>query len=344
MRRFALLTILFAAPLGAQSYYDGAAFLTHASQAGPESPESRVFSTNWFTAGYDHRSSDFTFSARGTISLEPFTIPEEGYPQVLQYAPPLVDHMRALDFVQEAAIAIRWRALGLYLAPVGEPPLGAEPFEQRSSSVDFAEAPFAYDVQESFHVGTRVIAAGIGTRAVAIEGGVFHASQTTGNHSSIDDGDIDSWGARLTIAPEGKLSAQISAGQLTDANTSITSASVTYTGSVFATSGLWTKRESEMAYGLETSIRPGRSTILGRVEWVDRPAGVFTVADKTMAHVTAGYIFDIFRTPKQRAGVGVNIDYHSNTKQLIRDYGHKPQGIYIFVRWRTEGVTRRASL
>jgi hypothetical protein len=339
MRRF-VFVFLFAAslPLHAQwkPFFDGAVFLTHASQAGPDTSENKFFSTNWLSAGAERRYGDFTIIAGGRVSLEPFTIPKDGYPQLLQYAPPLVDHMRAQDLVQEAAIGLQWRIARLYLAPVGEPPLGADPFAQRVTSMDFAEAPFAYDVQESFHVATRVIGAGVTTNAVSVDGAVFHHSQTTGRHASIDDGDIDSWSARLTFAPHARLSAQISSGRLGDANTDVSSASMTYHGSAVSGSLLWTKNGDLHAYGVETSMRPGRSTVVGRAEWVDRPAGVFTANTRRMAHVTVGYIFDVLKTRDQRAGFGVNIDYHSSTKTLLRDYGHKPQGVYLFLRWRTE--------
>lgn len=338
MRRLIFLSLFLCLPVHAQwrPFFDGALFVTDGSQVGPKPAESRVFSTNWFSAGAERNFGGLTILAGGRLTLEPLTVPKQGYPQLLQYAPPLVDRMRAHDLVEEIAVAAEWRALRLYLAPVGEPPLGAEPYAQRDSSIDFAEAPFAYDVQESFHVATRVISAGVTSNAVAVDAGVFHESHTTGRHSSIDDGSIDSWSARLTIAPHAPISAQISAGRLGDAHREVTSASVSYRG----TSAIWTKNGELQAYGIETSLRPGRSTILGRAEWVDRPAGVFTADRRRMAHVTAGYILDIVKNDRNRAGIGINIDYHSSTKSLLRNYGHKPQGIYAFVRVRT---TRPAS-
>ncbi len=224
------------------------------------------------------------------------------------------------------------RPVQIYLAPVGEPPLGAEPFAQRSSSLDFAEAPFAYDVQESFHIATRVAAAALTSHFADVEYGVFHASNTTGRHTTIDDGNIDSWSARLTIAPDSKLSAQVSTGRLTDAKRKVDSASITYRGPVLATSAIWTKRDDRKAYGFEATIRYFRSNVMGRVETIDR-----------RTHTTVGYIFDVFRARTQRAGIGIDIDYHSNTRAIEKIYGHKPQTIYTFVRWRTEGITRPAS-
>src|SRR5260370_33799100 len=165
---------------------------------------------------------------------------------------------------------------------MGEPPLGAEPFAQRPSSIDFAEAPFAYDVQESFHLATRVASAAFTSKFADVEYGVFHASQTTGRHTNIDDGNIDSWSARLTIAPQSRLSAQVSSGRLTDAKRKVQSASVSYNGRVLASSAIWTKAAEETAYGLEATLRLGRSTVMARGE----NAGQRT-------HTTVGYIFDV---------------------------------------------------
>jgi hypothetical protein len=204
------------------SFFDGAAFGTYVSETGPKKPQSRAFSTNWMIVGTERQIGRGTFLGRARFTLEPLTIPKEGYPQLLQYIStesggPLVNHMRAHDLVEEVAVGYDWKPIQLYLAPIGEPPLGAEPYAQRASSLDFAEAPFAYDIQESFHRGTRIAAAAFTSRMADLEAGVFHASTSTGKHTTIDDGNIDSWSARLTLAPEGKFSAQISMGRLGDA-------------------------------------------------------------------------------------------------------------------------------
>ena len=82
---------------------------------------------------------------------------------------------------------------------------------------------------------------------------------------------------------------------------------------------------------------------MGRVESVDRPAGIFSTNEKRTTHFTVGYIFDILRMRTQRAGIGIDVDYHVATRALEPIYGHKPQSVYTFVRWRTEGITRPAS-
>lgn len=350
-RRFAYVLAFLATSLFAQEwhpFFDAAAFGTSVTETGPRK-ENRVFSTNWLQGGVQRDlGGRGMFLARARVSLEPLTIPKEGYPQLMQYVSqssggPLVDRMRAHDLLEEAVVAVEWRPIALRLAPVGEPPIGAQPYAQRPSSIDFAEAPFAYDVQESFHRATRVVTGGITTRALDLEYGVFHQSPSTGRHTSIDDGNIDSWGARVTLAPESPISAQFSTGRLGDAKTKISSASISWNGGVASTSAIWTKRGDQAAYSFETSLRGARSVLMGRAEWVDRPLGIFTPNEKRTTHLALGYIFDVLRSPQQRAGIGINADYHNASRALEQTYGHKPQSVYLFVRWRTDRATRPAS-
>lgn len=334
---------------------DGALFATYVSATGPNDPESKAFSTNWFTAGAEHPLGERgSFLVRGRLSLEPMTIPEGGYPQLLQYVPgESIDRMRAHDLVGEAAIALGWRTsatsqLQLYVAPVGDPALGAVPFAQRMSSRDFAEAPFGYDIEESFLNATRVVTAGWTSNALGVEASVFHLAQSTGRHSSIDDGDIDSRSARITFAPGARLTGQVSYGELGKSRvTKIESASISYGGPVASTTALWTRRKSTShlgpggddsydAAGIETALRLGRSTLLGRLESVDRPRSVLDVLGKRRTtHFTIGYIFDVLLKPTWRAGLGATVDYHTQTRELSATYGHKPQTIYAFFRVRT---------
>jgi len=347
MRHGWLIAALFfiASAAGAQEWHpflDGAVFATYVTETGPKSPQNKAFSTNWFAAGAER-----DLGARGALfgrvrfSLEPFTIPKQGYPQLLQYiAPgsggPLVDFMRAHDLVQEAVAGVQWRPLAFSVAPVGEPPIGPHPYAQRDSSVDFAEAPFAYDVQESYHVATRVLTAGLTSRVADFEYGVFHESTTTGRHTAIDDGSIDSWGARLTLAPSSRLSGQLSAGRLGDRKAKLTTASLSYNGALLAASGIWTRNDGRTAWSIEASLRAQRSVVSARAEWVDRPAGIFTPDARRTAHVTVGYVFEVLHAGGQRAGIGINADYHSAARELEPAYGHKPQNVYLFLRWRTD--------
>jgi len=331
MKTLAALFLFLPTLAFGQPFFEGAVFATHVSESGPANPRSEAFSTNWFTAGVTRGA--LTFRVRG--SLEPLTIKRTGYPQLLQYVStesggPLIDSMRAHDLLGEAALDVRFRALHFYVAPVGEAPLGPEPFERRASSAEFAEAPFTYDVSDGWRHATRVIAAGVHTEAFQLDGSVFHEAVTFDRHTSLEDGSIDSWSARAIFTPAPHVALQLSHGVLGDAKEKVTSASASWTTSRVALSGLWTRRGSRNAYGAEATAHHGRHVVMGRAEQFDN-----------RTHVTVGYIFDVIARQQMRAGLGANADYHTKTSSLRSRYGHKPQGVYLFGRLR---FTRPASL
>jgi len=334
---------------------EGALFLTYASETGPPVQQNEAFSSNWLAGGAQRqlgRRGLVLF--KGRASLEPFTIKQEGYPQLLQYVSPerggpVVDRMRAHDLIGEAAVHLAYRTsnasfLHLYAAPIGAPPVGAVPYAQRASSEEFAEAPYAYDVQESFHHATRVVTAGFSMPWFGLEGGVFHDAPTFGKHTETGDGKIDSRAARLTITPSRNLSLQASRAELGDAKLKVNSASISYGSEAAAVSGIWTSRQRPSgielrSLALEVTFRANRSTFMGRVESVDRPIRLALLQSDKTTHYAAGYLFDVFRG-RYRTGIGANLDYHTNTHTLSADYGHKPQTIYLYVRLRTDSASR----
>lgn len=338
------------------TFWGGALFATYSSETGPVKQRNEVFSTNWITAGAQHAlGSRGLILFRGSASLEPYTIKELGYPQLLQWVSPenggpLLDSMRAHDALGEAAVDLAYRTttssfVHLYAAPVGDPALGAVPYAQRSSSEEFAEAPFSYDVQETTHDSGRVITAGFGSRIVTVEGSAFHDAVSHGRHTTIDNGSIDSRSARLVITPMSNLLLQVSRGELGDAKRKISSLSATWGTQRGAMSAIWTERETPdgeklRSGSVEGTLRVERSTLSARVEAVDRPIGFLGNANiKRTAHFNLGYIFD-FMTGSYRTGAGVNIDYHTQTHDLGHRYGHKPQTVYLFLRVRTDSTAR----
>ncbi len=346
---------------GAWTFFHGFdAHISYVSETGPEEQRNEIFSTNWFGAGAQLSFDRGFVLARGRLSLEPYTVPEEGYPQILQYVSAenggelLVDSMRPHDLIGEVAVHAGWRPsesslLHVYGALVGDPALGPPPFALRSSGVDLAEAPFSYDIAETFHDSTNVVTAGFATKTIALEASVFHDAVTTGDHTELDDDSaMDSRSFRLTLTPSRNVSLQVSRGELGEdlAQRDVTSASISYGGPMTAVTALWTRREyaeldleAETAYGFELAVRGARHTFMGRAEWVDRPFGFpeqpFVLGTERTTHFAVGYIFDFLASVRLRGGAGVTIDYHTQSRELEDIYGHKPQSIYAFLRFRT---------
>jgi hypothetical protein len=293
--------------------------------------------------------------ARGRVSLEPYTI-EDSYPQFFQYVPEdgLIDHMRPHDLFGEVAVQVGYRPTNntlafVYGALVGQPAFGAAPAQLRSSGIDFAEAPFTYEMTETIHDSANVVTAGFSTKFVTVEASMFEDAVSTGDHTEFPEGDDKSQSARLTLTPTPNVSLQVSRANLGEdaAEREMTSASITYAGSMVALTALWTSRafpdqvrDNETAWGVEAALRGARNTFMVRVEHIDRPAGFPLIVAPPAAgldeatHYTAGYIFDVIHT-RYKLGVGVNVDYRTQTRELEDVYGHKPQGIYTFIRFRT---------
>src|SRR4051794_377347 len=103
MRRAFLLTIISLTITTASNAQDwsrfgrAAVFATYVTQTGPREPQTRVFSTDWFEGSVRRTlGSNSAVEFRGRGSLEPLTIPRDGYPQLLQYVSagsggPLID-------------------------------------------------------------------------------------------------------------------------------------------------------------------------------------------------------------------------------------------------------------
>jgi hypothetical protein len=152
----------------------------------------------------------------------------------------------------------------------------------------------------------------------------------------------------VTLTPTPNLSIQVSRGELGEdaAQRDISSGSLTYGTQFVGLTALWTKREypngirpSETAYGAELALRGTRHSFLARAEWVDRPLGfpeaLDTLGTEQATDFAFAYLFDFITSNRYRAGVGVNIDYHTQSHELEARYGHKPQSIYAFARFRT---------
>jgi hypothetical protein len=328
------------------TFLEGSAFLTYVSESGPKDQRNEVFSTNWFAGGAQRAlGSRALVLFRARASAEPYTIPREGYPQLLQEVSPesggpLLDHMRAHEPLGEVAAHFAFRTgtasyAHAYIAPIGDPPVGAVPFAQRASSEEFGEAPFSYDVQEPFHYATRVVTAGWTSSLFGIEGGVFHHSVTRDRHTTIEDGDFDSWAARLTITPIRSMALQVSQAKLTDADRKVTSASLSWGTERVSASAIYARRDDLSAGSIEATFRLRRNILMARVESVDRPS-----IDRRTTHFTVGYLFDVIASDGYRAGIGANVDYHTNTHAYATQYGHKPQSIFLFARIRTDSTRR----
>jgi hypothetical protein len=162
------------------------------------------------------------------FSLEPATITGRFYPELFQqgetaFGKPIVDGQHPHDLFMEIA-ALYDRRLGshalasFYVAPVGDPALGPEAFPHRPSASEDPLAPLGHHLEDSTHISYDVATGGLAwTRnqmGLRVEASGFHGREPDENRWHIEVGPVDSWAARLTVAPSRDWNGQYSLGRL----------------------------------------------------------------------------------------------------------------------------------
>jgi hypothetical protein len=181
-------------------------------------------SANWFMGMASTDVGGGELKVRSMLSLEPFTMPKDGYPLLLQTGEsyngqPLIDRQHPHDLFMELA-AMYTRPLGSNLAvqvyggPAAEPALGPSAFPHRQSAAADPLAPLGHHWQDSTHISYGVVTAGLLTRWAKIEGSWFNGREPDEDRYDFDLRAFDSYAGRLTVNPSPRWSLQGSYGYL----------------------------------------------------------------------------------------------------------------------------------
>jgi hypothetical protein len=161
------------------------------------------------------------------LSAEPWTIGGCGYPDLLATGETCLrdtihDRQHPHDLFMELALeyerplgrGLHWFAYG---GPVGEPALGPVAFPHRTSAMSNPIAPIGHHWLDATHITFGVVTAGIRGSRWNAETSAFNGRQPDENRTDIDLGALDSYSARVTVAPTAATVLQVSAGWLNDA-------------------------------------------------------------------------------------------------------------------------------
>ena len=229
----------------------------------------RFMSTNWFMGMAEHALWGGEARFRGMISLEPLTLPGEGFPQLLQsgesyHGVHLHDRQHPHDFVMEASFTIRhplsdWLGAELYLAPVGEPALGPTAFMHRASAEGDPFPPISHHWQDSTHISFGVATAALYTKQVKLEASWFNGREPDDNRWNFDFDTLDSFSVRLSANPVRPVSLQVSYGYLDNPDAAASPGSKLsvsrVTGSISVSLPLPTMQiDSTLAWGRNLSV------------------------------------------------------------------------------------------
>jgi len=181
-------------------------------------------SLNWVMGSAERPAGAGTLRLRGMLSLEPLTVGDCGYPNLLQTGEvcdggAIVDAQHPHDLFMELS-ADYARPLGrgvsadLYLAPVGEPALGPAAFMHRGSANGNPLAPINHHWLDATHISFGVATLGIERGIWRLEGSVFNGREPDEERYDFDFAPLTSFAGRLQLAPVRGLVAQVSRARL----------------------------------------------------------------------------------------------------------------------------------
>jgi hypothetical protein len=320
----------------------GNAFVVAQQQSGPRGAD-KVFSVNWVMPMAQHELGRGLFTVRTMLSLEPATVTRRRYPLLFEegetaYGKPVMDGQHPHDLFMELATLYDLKLgekglLSFYFAPIGDPAIGPTAFPHRVSAAENPLAALGHHQQDSTHVAADVITMGWAYDWVRVEASGFHGREPDENRWNIDQGAVDSWATRVTLAPGKDWSGQFSYGHITSPESQSPSedqtrmtASVIYNrpldGGNWASTILWGRTKSRpegtifSSYLLESTLSfRNRNAVWTRIENVDRsnqllsdsnlpPAGLSEGPIGRVAAYTFGYDREFDLIPHLATAVG----------------------------------------
>ena len=201
----------------------GVIFAVHTNQTGPRGRD-KLFSASWFMPMASRRVGPGVLTLRSMFSLEPATVTRRRYPLLFQngetaYGIPIISGQHPHDFVMELGASYQVRvgertSLHFYGGPRGEPALGPTAYPHRVSGSENPMAVLSHHYQDSTHISNNVVTAGLTHGPVTLEASGFHGREPDEERWGLERGGIDSFAARLTLAPTPRWTGQFSLGRV----------------------------------------------------------------------------------------------------------------------------------
>jgi hypothetical protein len=271
-------------------------------------------SINWFMATAHHALGRGRAGVRTMVSLEPWTIPGCGYPDLLATGElcegdGLHDRQHPHDLFMEVAgdyerpigsTGLTWRVYG---GPAGEPALGPTAFPHRASSGSNPVAPISHHWLDATHISFGVVTGGVAGRRWRVEASAFNGREPDESRGGFDLAPLDSFSGRVTLRPRDTVELQMSAGRLESAEQDFAggaryditraTASASYTHGRLAATLAWganSERGQTTHAGLaEASVSMGeRDVLFARAELNSKPSHSLHIHEQPGAILTVG--------------------------------------------------------
>ena len=341
----------------------GTVFADYNQQGGPRG-EGKAESVNWLMLMEQHKLGQGSIMFREMFSGESLTAPHPGFPELFQtgetyHGQPLVDHQHPHNVFSELSFnytvpiekELSWEFYG---AAAGEPALGPVAYMHRASASELPMAPLSHHLQDSTHTSFGVITTGIVVDRWKIEGSVFNGREPSEKRYGIQWAALDSWSARLSVAPSSNWTAQYSYGRLERPEALEPGSQRRQTASVeyvrpfvrgsWATTVVWGRVHKEVdsrnlnSYLLETTANfRSRSYAFSRMELVDKdelfPGDPLRPSFRIGAY-TFGGAHDLVQSQFWQLALGADLTFYSKASTLDSTYGNNPVSFQVFLRVR----------
>jgi hypothetical protein len=330
-------------------------------QTGPRGRD-KLFSVNWAMLMAQRTKGRSEWTLRAMLSLEPATITGRYYPELFQqgetaFGKAIVDGQHPHNLFMElgALYDVKLGKNGLvtlYAAPVGDPSLGPEAFPHRMSAESDPLAPLAHHEQDSTHIAYDVVTGGITWDRLHVEASGFHGREPGENRWTIEAGAVDSWSARVTVAPAKDWVAQYSLGRLHSPEALHPEEDVLRQTASIGFHHAWTPLELDATavwgrnhtvgtdvnangYVMEAEARlRQRQSIWTRIENDDRTTDLLgaaapteeTVVGRVQAY-TGGYAHRIWLNGWSALELGAQATLYTTPPRLLPYYGAHPVGV-----------------
>jgi hypothetical protein len=220
-------------------------------------------------------------------------------------------------------------------------------------------APIGHHWLDATHISFGVLTAGVSSAAWKAEASIFNGREPDEQRTDVDLAALDSYSARVSYAPMARLSVQVSAGHLEEAEAphgagarldvirvtasaiySVPRAAGGYWASTLAWGANREDGETSHALLLETTLSPrGTQTWFARLETTGKPAHALHVHESsdvfTVGKLQGGYIRYWRAWGGVEAGVGGTISAALLPAALAPRYGgHMVPGFGVFATFR----------
>ena len=351
---------------GWEFMWHGNAFLQYINESAEEHRGAhQTGSINWVMGMARRQAGSGRVGVRTMLSFEPWTIGGCGYPDLLATGEScdgdtIHDRQHPHDLFMELALdydrplrgGIRWFAYG---GPVGEPALGPVAYPHRVSAMSNPIAPIGHHWLDPTHITFGVVTTGVRSGRWKVEASAFNGREPDETRTDFDLGALDSYSARVSVAPAASTVLQVSAGHLNDAEaeaglppndvTRVT-ASAAY-NRMLSASALWA---STIAWGMNDEPIAATHALLveSTLSLRDRHVGFmrFEVAGKpahdlhvhesndvfTVGKIQAGYAHYLQPTRGVQMGIGGSIAGSVVPSALAPRYGGRVSpGVSVFL-------------